>query len=81
MYYLRISKFSGIDQVFRVIAIIPENSKIYNLIEEDNMEGLKMWLSAREASPFGVSPMGQTLLDVGFYQLLFEMHVRYILPI
>ena len=63
-FSLRISSSNGIDQVLRVVPIIPENDMIFRLMSENDMKGFEKWLSARGALMFGVTPSDLTLLDV-----------------
>ena len=65
-FSLRVSASGNVEQILRVSAVLPLNHKIYDIIDNGDVEGVKEWLGAYKGSPFAVDSQGQTLLDVGF---------------
>ena len=63
----RLSTSRGLEQVLRVPLILPNNTKILDLLRDDDFEGVKAWTRTRENSLFGVNARGSSLLHVSLY--------------
>ena len=66
-FSLRLSTSRGLEQVLRVPLILPNNTKILDLLRDDDFEGVKAWTRTRENSLFGVNARGSSLLHVSLY--------------